>query len=66
MLFHFAEQRGGENTNRWMDGWAETWEDVADEEETFHISRDKVLLEDDVFDGLFFSIYLSISRIASE
>ncbi|CAZ80340.1 unnamed protein product [Tuber melanosporum] len=27
-----------------------TWEDVADEEDAFHISRDKVLLEDDVFD----------------
>lgn len=62
MLFHFAEQRGGENTNV----RAETWEDVADEEDTFHISRDKVLLEDDAFDGLFFSIYLSLSRIASE
>ena len=51
-----------------MDGWAETWEDVADEEDAFHISRDKVLLEDDIFDGLFFSHThtLSLSRIASE
>ncbi|KAG0638902.1 hypothetical protein HOY80DRAFT_1016154 [Tuber brumale] len=31
-------------------GPIETWEDVADEEDAFHISRDKVLLEDDIFD----------------
>ncbi|RPB05562.1 hypothetical protein L873DRAFT_807923 [Choiromyces venosus 120613-1] len=28
----------------------ETWEDVADEEDAFHISRDKVLIEDNVYD----------------
>ncbi|PWW77561.1 hypothetical protein C7212DRAFT_179938 [Tuber magnatum] len=32
-------------------GPIETWEDVADEEDAFHISRDKVFLENDVFDG---------------
>ncbi|CUS09560.1 unnamed protein product [Tuber aestivum] len=31
-------------------GPIETWEDIADEEDAFHISRDKVLLEDDSFD----------------
>lgn len=35
----------------WLTLYTDTWEDIADEEDDFHISRDKVMLDGGNYGG---------------